>query len=80
MSRRSRIFSGIALALALTACGDTGGDPLGPGAGPSMNGGLVTGSNGTAPADSTGTGTQSTTTEPDSASTGRTGGLVTGSN
>lgn len=78
MTRRSRFFWGFALTVLLAACGP-GGDPIGPDADPSLNGGLVTGSNGTGTGDG---GTQSTTTTSESDSTGvnRTGGLVTGSN
>lgn len=42
---RKRLFSGIALAVVLAACGDSGGDPLGPGDGPSFDGGPVVGGN-----------------------------------
>ena len=79
MTRRSRFFSGIAFTVVLAACGSAA-DPLGPGdAGPSLNGGLVTGSNRT---DTTSTGTTSTETPPPppSDTTSRGGGLVTGSN
>lgn len=70
---RTRIFAGIALVVAFAACGDTGGDPLGPGGGPSMNGGLVVGGN---RSDSTGTGS---TIEPDTTAP-ENGGLVVGGN
>lgn len=83
MTRRSRFVWGFALTVFLAACGP-GGDPIGPDGGPSLNGGLVTGSNGTGSGGGTGSGdagTQSnTTTDSDSTGTGRTGGLVTGSN
>lgn len=84
MTRRSRFVWGFALTVLLAACGP-GGDPIGPDGGPSLNGGLVTGSNGTGSGDGSGTGgggTQSTgtTTETDSTGTNRSGGLVTGSN
>lgn len=74
---RSRFISGIALAVALAACGEAGRDPTGPD-GPSMNGGLVVGGN--RGQDSTSTGTpSSTTSEPDSTSL-ENGGLVVGGN
>jgi hypothetical protein len=41
---RKRLFSGIALAVVLAACGETGRDPLGPD-GPSYDGGLLVGGN-----------------------------------
>lgn len=72
MIRRSRFVSGIALTVILAACG-SGADPVGPDAGPSYTGGLVTGSN---RSDSTTT----TTTTPTDSTTQRSGGLVTGSN
>jgi hypothetical protein len=55
---RKRLFSGIALAVVLAACGDSGGDPLGPGDGPSFDGGPVVGGN---KSDSTSTGTTTPT-------------------
>lgn len=58
---RKRLLSGIALAVVLAACGDTGGDPLGPGAGPSFDGGPVVGGN---KSDSTSTGTTTTSAGP----------------
>ncbi|HEX5869244.1 MAG TPA: hypothetical protein VFY65_02445 [Longimicrobium sp.] len=51
---RKRLFSGIALAVVLAACGDSGGDPLGPIGGPSFDGGPLVGGN---RSDSTATGT-----------------------
>ncbi len=42
---RKRLFSGIALAVVLAACGDSGGDPLGPTGGPSLDAGPVAGGN-----------------------------------
>ena len=42
---RKRLFSGIALAVVLAACGEAGGDPLGPGDGPLYDGGPVVGGN-----------------------------------
>jgi hypothetical protein len=65
---RKRLLSGIALAVVLAACGDSGGDPLGPTGGPSMDGGLVVGGN---KSDTTSTGTQAPTDD---------GGLVVGGN
>jgi hypothetical protein len=61
---RKRLFSGIALAVVLAACGDSGGDPLGPIDGPSFDGGPVVGGNksdttSTGTGDGTGTGTSS---------------------
>lgn len=56
---RKRFFSGIALAVVLAACGDSGGDPLGPSAGPSFDGGPIAGGN---KSDSTSTGSGPTTT------------------
>jgi hypothetical protein len=81
MTRRSRFVWGFALTVLLAACGP-GGDPIGPDGGPSLTGGLVTGSNGTGSGDGSGSGgTQSTSTaETDSTGTNRSGGLVTGSN
>jgi hypothetical protein len=64
---RKRLLSGIALAVVLAACGDTGGDPLGPTGGPSMDG-LVVGGN-KSDTTSTGTGTRTSDT-----------GLVVGGN
>ena len=75
---RSRIISGIALAVALAACGEAGRDPVGPSDGPSMNGGLVVGGN-RSDSTSTGTGTGTNNTEPDSSSYDN-GGLVVGGN
>ena len=75
---RTRIFAGIALVVALAACGETGSDPLGPGDRPSMNGGLVVGGN-RGDTTSTGGSGSSTATEPDT--TGyENGGLVVGGN
>jgi hypothetical protein len=54
---RKRLFSGIALAVVLAACGDSGGDPLGPSGGPSMDTGLVVGGN---KSDTTSTGSPAT--------------------
>lgn len=42
---RKRLFSGIALAVVLAACGDSGGDPLGPTGGPRHDAGPVAGGN-----------------------------------
>jgi hypothetical protein len=43
---RKRLFSGIALAFVLAACGDSGGDPLGPSSGgASFDAGPVAGGN-----------------------------------
>lgn len=42
---RKRFISGIALAVVLAACGDSGGDPLGPTGGPSLDAGPVAGGN-----------------------------------
>ena len=66
---RKRLLSGIALAVVLAACGDSGGDPLGPTGGPSMDGGLVVGGNRT-----------DTTTTPPPSTTSGDGGLVVGGN
>jgi hypothetical protein len=60
---RKRLFSGIALAVVLAACGDSGGDPLGPGDGPSFDGGPVVGGN-KSDSTSTGTGTGTTSAGP----------------
>jgi hypothetical protein len=64
---RKRLFSGIALAVVLAACGDSGGrDPLGPTGGPSFDGGpLVGGNRSDSTSTGTGTGTNSGTTEDD---------------
>lgn len=74
MSRR-RLFSGIALAAMVAACGDLARDPLGPGGDPSLDGGLVVGGN---RSDSTsvgeGDGGAGTTSTADD------GGLVVGGN
>lgn len=70
---RKRFFSGIAVAVVLAACGESGRDPLGPVDGPSMDGGLLVGGN---KSDSTSTGNSSggsTTTDDD-------GGLLVGGN
>lgn len=72
---RTRLFSGIALAVVLAACGETGRDPVGPTGGPSLDGGLLVGGN---RSDSTSTGgsggsTSTTTSEDD-------GGLLVGGN
>lgn len=66
---RTRILSAIALAVALTACGDAGNDVTGP-EGPSMNGGLVAGGNRS----------DSTTVPQSEPEDDDTGGLVTGGN
>ena len=68
MNRWTRCAA-VALVLALAACGDTSSDsPLAP-SGPSLNSGLLTGSNG-----------QSTPTSSDTTSTADRSGLLTGSN
>ncbi|HEX6373654.1 MAG TPA: hypothetical protein VF006_32305 [Longimicrobium sp.] len=60
---RKRFFSGIALAVVLAACGDSGGDPVGPTGGPSFDGGPIAGGNRSdSTATGTGTGGTSTTT------------------
>lgn len=75
---RTRVSFGIALVVALAACGETARDPLGPSGGPSLDGGLLVGGN--RGQDSTGTGTSSTApTEPDSSSV-ENGGLIVGGN
>lgn len=56
---RKRLFSGIALAVVLAACGEAGRDPLGPGDGPFYDGGPLVGGN---KSDSTCTGDGCTTT------------------
>jgi hypothetical protein len=74
---RKRLFSGIALAVVLAACGDSGGDPLGPGAGPSFDSGgpLVGGnrSDSTSTGSGSGSGTSTTTSE-------ESGGPIVGGN
>ena len=68
MNRWTRCAA-VALVLALAACGDTSSDsPLAPSA-PSLNSGLLTGSNG-----------QSTPTSSDTTATTDRSGLLTGSN
>lgn len=70
---RKRLFSGIALAVVLAACGESGRDPLAPDFGPSLDGGgPVVGGNRT---DST-----TTTTTVESDTTSRGGGPVVGGN
>jgi len=81
MSRWTRWIPALAVAVLLAACsGGESTNPMGP-AGPSFNGGYVTGSNDTPPPDSTTTVASSgseTTAESDSTSRG--GGYVTGAN
>jgi hypothetical protein len=81
--RWTRIVPAFFILVVLAACGETGGDPLGP-SGARMNGGLVVGGNRTE-SDSTATGTQSQTTSTDTVPTspseeGYNGGLVVGGN
>jgi hypothetical protein len=72
---RTRVSFGIALVVALAACGETGRDPLGPSGGPSLDGGLLVGGN----RGQDSTGTNSSTTQPDSSSL-ENGGLIVGGN
>lgn len=72
---RKRLFSGIALAVVLAACGDSGGDPLGPIGGPSFDGGPLVGGN---RSDSTATGTG--TGGGGSTGTSESGGPIVGGN
>ena len=72
---RKRLFSGIALAVVLAACGDSGGDPLGPTGGPSFDGGPLVGGN---RSDSTSTGTG--TGGGGSTGTSESGGPIVGGN
>jgi hypothetical protein len=81
--RWTRIVPAFLVLVVLAACGETGGDPVGPSAA-RMNGGLVVGGNRTEP-DSTATGTESQTTSSDTvpgppAEEGYNGGLVVGGN
>lgn len=62
---RKRLFSGIALVVVLAACGDTGGDPLGPTGGPSYDGGgVLVGGNKSDTTSTGGSGTTTTTSGP----------------
>lgn len=77
--RWTRIVPAFSLLIVFAACGDAGGDPMGP-SGASLNGGLVVGGNRT-DSDSTKTTTTSTQTAPsDTSKTAENGGLVVGGN
>lgn len=69
---RTRFFAGFAFAVTLAACGEAGGDPVGPTpGGPSMDGGFVVGGNHT----------DTTVVTSSSAETAEeTGGFVVGGN
>lgn len=73
---RKRLFSGIALAAVLAACGEAGRDPIGPSDGPSLDGGLLVGGNksdSTSTGSGSGSGSGSNTSADD-------GGLLVGGN
>ena len=81
--RWTRIVPAFFVLVVLAACGETGGDPLGP-SGARMNGGLVVGGNRTEP-DSTATGSETQTASTDTVPSppppeDDNGGLVVGGN
>lgn len=72
MSRLPRLITAVAVTILLAACGQAGENPVGP-AGPSLDGGLLTGGGNRTEADST----SITSADAPADSTGR-GGLLTG--